>query len=150
MSSKKTSLTETFTFVWNCNECDKPIDDDHGWLTIDQNEARRRAQPFESSDPTSAMMPPEDVTRMIEKVVTERDNPVVRFYHKRCDPTMEQDSYWLDIDRIRTLSDLVRITAHLAEKPWFPTREWMSLMQDAWEQVPAGELIVAKAPVQNV
>src|ERR1051325_583242 len=45
---------------------------------------------------------------------------------KCCGPC--DDAYWIRLRELRTLADLIRKTAHLHPKTWFPATNWIDFM----------------------
>jgi hypothetical protein len=44
--------------------------------------------------------------------------------HTSCDPDLEREDYFIEVDRIRTAEDALRWTAHLMPKTWLHRTDW--------------------------
>jgi hypothetical protein len=50
-------------------------------------------------------------------------------FHRHCDPDLDADAYWIDIQRIRTLADLGKWSLHLSRKRWFERTDWPAFIR---------------------
>lgn len=46
-------------------------------------------------------------------------------------------AYWIALRRLRTLADMIRMTAHLQPKSWFPDTNWIAFMASLVESTPS-------------
>jgi hypothetical protein len=49
--------------------------------------------------------------------------------HRACDPQPESDDYWIGVERIRSLADVVAWSGHLVGKTWLPATDWAVLLR---------------------
>jgi len=47
------------------------------------------------------------------------------------------DAYWIPLRQVRTLADMIRKTAHLHPKSWFPATNWIGFMASLVETAPS-------------
>jgi hypothetical protein len=53
-----------------------------------------------------------------------------RVFHRTCDPELQDPdsgiiSYWVRIERVRTLGDVLRWSCHLSGKNWLEDTDWI-------------------------
>jgi len=107
--------------VWECDACRGPVADGAGWLTIrydDIGEFRRAEAVSERKH--------SDGWNLLEL-----PRPVVwHVWHKACDPDIGSSDYCIDIERIRSVADLLEWTSHLMENTWLPLTTWRDVLRD--------------------
>ncbi len=112
--------------VWSCDECGKPIANGAGWITIRYSEigAFRRAEAeWEKRHPDSwAPINLGDLFDFPEPVRW-------HVWHRRCDPDVGSTDYAIDIERIRTVPQLLEWSSHLMEKTWLPSTTWKDVLR---------------------
>jgi hypothetical protein len=110
-----------------CWACDLPIDDGDGWIECDAGladerlNARRRIE--DAGGPLAVM----DVRELI-------DNPIWQqvpwaAWHRSCDPAPDVEGYVIEVEKMRTLSDLFDWCGHLGEKRWVAATSWTDLVR---------------------
>lgn len=115
--------------VWVCDECGKPVGDGAGWVTISYAEIgtyRRDEAAWEKKHCTN----PHgfNVHRLSD--LMELPEPVVwHVWHKACDPDIDSSDYFIHIERIRTVAELLEWTSHLMEKTWLPSTTWRDVLR---------------------
>jgi hypothetical protein len=126
---------------WICDVCRAPVWDGDGYLTISDADIRRwkdlnrqwdeeldRRFPgkdewrvYSFADP---MLPPLDAI------------PRWRTLHGRCDPEPQTNDYWIGMERIREVSQVLSWTAHLIEsKEWLPETDWDDVLRRVERQL---------------
>lgn len=107
---------------WPCDVCGKPIADGDGLVTIHRDEipSHRRAE-----------------------VEWKRRGPrgEWRLWHRGCDPDINSDDYFFRIERVRTVADLLDMTAHLSEKGW--DTNWPDVLRGQAERLRQAAIAVA-------
>lgn len=107
--------------VWICEACDGEIADGDGWLTCSDFEVadteRIIRDIYENREPWS----PIPLSEFPDHVHWYR-------YHCSCDPHADEGSYWIAVERIRTLPELLSWTAHLMQKRWLKATDWSYLI----------------------
>ena len=104
--------------VWTCSVCDKPVEDDDGYVTMDMVEATRVAEERETWQESN----PEN--ERAARLETHPKPAPWRVFHLDCDPVPDREVYSIDVDRIRSSWAALAWTAHLMRKPWLATTDW--------------------------
>jgi hypothetical protein len=109
--------------AWRCSICGRRIANGAGWITINSQElntclsaslAWREAHPGPLLSGTE---------------LSELPDPAHwRVLHRRCDPEPEDNGYWFDIERARTVRQLLGWTAHLMGKSWLEYTDWQNFI----------------------
>jgi predicted GIY-YIG superfamily endonuclease len=111
--------------VWLCRECEQPIADGDGYLTV--SAAEQRAHRARKADrPDGAPLTMSDVMH--------HQRPTWRAFHRSCDPDLADAGYWFDVARIRTVDDVLDWTAHLIGKRWLPDTNWKQVLEHVRQQ----------------
>lgn len=121
--------------VWVCRHCNEPIKDGDGYLQVDVNRA-------------VSLMRREHELR-IEAAQTNRlitfggDRPWPSLeeirsagweaLHRKCDPDVGGSQYWIGVERIRTMAQMLDWNAHLCEKEWVHHTTWTRFIQHKWQ-----------------
>ena len=126
----------TTRFDWHCDLCGVVITDGDGYIHVDHLaalEARNEA----ANIPPAARGPPEGdmVTLDIVKMPTIIGWQV---HHRDCDPWPSDPDYWIDVDRARTLNDMLDWNAHLHGKNWIGYTDWDRFIRRGWAADAAG------------
>jgi len=113
---------------WACQLCGGLIKDGDGYVELPNRERTRHAREtseWEAEHPWPASgfrcLPVSE----LEKLPRE---PHWWAIHRGCDPRPEEDGYWFDVGRIRSLAEVIDWTAHLMEKNWFHETDWSRLL----------------------
>jgi len=131
---KRTPSTTSQQLVWTCDECGRPIRDGDGWVTIgyaDIRAYRVAAADWERRHPRG------DGWRILSLGEYEDFPNPVRWHvwHRRCDPDITSEDYFIDIDRIRTVAQLLEWSSHLMEKTWFANTTWKDVLRGQANQL---------------
>jgi hypothetical protein len=113
-------------FTWNCDLCGRRVADGDGYLEVDDQAARGRAQIVEEQLRALSARYVDGAIPVSEIATTPRVAWVV--YHRDCDPDSES-GYWLGVERCRTLEHLLNWNAHLHEKDWLEHTDWDRFIQ---------------------
>lgn len=123
---------------WKCIHCGRVVDDGTGYLWIDYADINAaEAAEHAWSQKRDAMRADGAADGRAFLGLKASDLPMLptaqwRVHHERCDPDPDCASvYGIDIDRIRTLADLVSWTAHLSEKSWYQLTSWPQVLRKA-------------------
>lgn len=113
--------------VWTCDACTKPIDDEDGWLTVDERGAWQLQAEWETIEALKAehngLVPFAAVDTWPERHVH------WRAYHVDCDPAIDDKwCYWFAIERIRTFSHVLNWNMHLNHKVWMRYTDWNEML----------------------
>lgn len=110
--------------VWRCDACHDTIGDGEGYLTVDMHAARRA---------TVGMIQWDADHRgriMSASQIAGRPGPARwRCYHDTCAVPPSIGAYCIDVDEARTCRSLLRWTAHLSPKNWYPGTDWVSVIR---------------------
>jgi len=109
--------------VWTCSVCDKPVEDDDGYVTMDMVEATR----VEGEREAWREAKPEGGTAA--KLDTYPKPAPWRVFHLDCDPVPDREAYSIDVGRIRSSWAALAWTAHLMKKPWLAATDWDVLIE---------------------
>jgi hypothetical protein len=64
------------------------------------------------------------------QAVSERPDPEHWWaIHQRCDPNIDMTNYFIRIDRISTLTEVMEWTCHLNGKRWQSNTDWFRLVK---------------------
>jgi hypothetical protein len=112
-----------YSLAWICEVCNIEIADGDGWLTCSDFEVadveRREREIYESREHSWSPIPLSDFP----------DHAQWHKYHRLCDPDPNEDSYWINVERIRTLPELLAWTGHLMQKRWIRVTNWSYLIE---------------------
>jgi hypothetical protein len=116
--------------VWRCGVCRRLIDDGAGYVTVGYTELRAHASgaaewEVEHPGPCVTAGAFLDYPALVEWQVL----------HRRCDPNVEGDDYWIDVERLRTPAQLLRWAAHLSEKEWLDRTTWPDVLRAVAKQL---------------
>lgn len=118
---------------WVCVVCKEKVADNLGYITINYRDIKRYQ---------------DEVIRFNEKyagkpvpVTMIPVGPRWKILHWKCDPDPDSPTdYPIEIERIRTVLQLLDWTAHLFEKNWFQDTDWDQIIRRAMPQIPREEL----------
>jgi hypothetical protein len=124
-------MTADLTLI--CIACQFPVGDGAGWLRvtyadIEKYLVQKQEQRQGSADGGAAFV--------MEQILTAPSLISWLAYHPACDPAGPGSAYRIDASQIRTWQQLVRWTAHLMGKNWFPFTNWADLLLEACGEVP--------------
>jgi hypothetical protein len=115
-----------------CEECDERIADGDGYLTVSLAAIHRREQAEQECEQENlrrttpgglSLYSAADLLTVLEIIRW-------RVLHSRCDPDPEGDDYWIAVERIKTPSGLLELTAHLIEtKAWLEHTDYADLLR---------------------
>lgn len=118
------------SIVWNCDVCGTAIADDEGYVTASYREInaypdlvveweRRHPSQVEGWD-----------VRSFTDYMDYPEPASWRVLHRACDPFPTSNDYWISVERIRTLEQVIGWTAHLMEsKQWIGNTTWTSVLR---------------------
>ena len=109
--------------VWTCSVCDKPVEDDDGYVTMEMAQAVR----VEEERAAWAGTSPEGVTAV--KADTYPKSAHWQVFHIDCDPEPDREAYSFDVGRIRSAWAALAWTAHLMKKRWLAATDWDVLIE---------------------
>ena len=97
--------------VWTCHYCKEPIGDDAGYLIAH----RRQIEDYEASRADLDKGGELKTVGFVE--LLDQTSPADwRFIHTACDPVSGDDDIYVQMDRTRTLADLLEVVAHMLSK----------------------------------
>lgn len=104
---------------WSCQYCAKPIPDGEGYIYVDKalirkNAARKTQWKTEHPGPLISYADLSTLPSRAPWIVC----------HEKCDPDIDGDSYWFDVERARTTESLFSWTLHLMDKTWISETDW--------------------------
>ena len=118
---------------WICTHCRRSIEDGDGYIALDHRRAiavaaeRRKLDREHDREHESQGLTPIDWDRLWE-----RPRRVEWFAtHRRCDPDLERADYWIDVERCRTLGELLDWNRHIHAKTWAEATNWDQFILDA-------------------
>lgn len=108
---------DTITLTWFCDHCGLPVGDGDGYIEVDRSAAFENKRVWQAAKKERTdehgwvMWGVQDLLQMPRPV---------RWHvcHQGCDPSPESDSYWIDVERVRTLAGLLDLHGHMSEKNW--------------------------------
>lgn len=107
---------------WRCSICRSPIDDEDGYVELPSIEMVRHRGEMARWKETH---PPGPWGLITASALREYPNePHWWIIHRQCDPDTEGGGYWIGVERIRTLVQLLQWTQHLMGKTWFAETDW--------------------------
>lgn len=110
---------DAITLTWFCDHCGLPVENGDGHIEVSRTAARdaqaawaagKRAHTdehgWETWDTRDLMAMPEPVRWQV--------------WHAKCDPDPDGDAdpYWIAIERVRNLAQLLDLHGHMGEKNW--------------------------------
>ena len=104
--------------VWTYSVCDKPVEDDDGYVAMDMVEDTRVAEErlaWREANPEN---------ERAARLQTYPKPAPRRVFHFDCDAVPEREVYSIDVDRIRSSWAVLAWTAHLMRNPWLVTTDW--------------------------
>lgn len=122
--------------VWVCHLCDEAIRDGDGYLEVDQllavqlieARARERAE-------RNAHIAAGNLVACITPIKLGRREPRRAYWraiHRSCDTDIGGSQYWIGVERIRTIQQLLDWNAHLGGKDWLSATDWHRFIQYEW------------------
>lgn len=122
------ATTSTLTLTWNCDGCHAEVGDGAGWVTVDLAAVTRTRGAWQAFDNEQAAKYAAGLgTLHAIRASTLMDllgEVPWHVYHKTCDPAPENEAYFWDIERSRTVAELMEWWLHLAGKNWFAHTDW--------------------------
>ena len=114
-------------FTWTCDVCGRRVVDGDGYIEADMTAAMRALEEEEVRRQRRRARGNQPV-RLSEVALVE----LVPWHavHAECDPFPDGPSYLIEIERIRTLPDLLEWCRHLSEKRWLPMTDWFRFLKD--------------------
>ena len=112
-------------YEWRCDVCRELIADGEGYLTVDLAatvEAERAVVAIRREHETRKYLTGADLTAYPDRVEWET-------LHRGCDPHIDRPDYTIEVERIRTLSDLLDWNTHLHGKSWLDVTTWDRFIQ---------------------
>jgi len=144
-------------FTWRCDRCAKPILDGHGFVSFrnpwtggypDFTDAEQRRYNEEYLKADAALTAREGKSFTLAELERFPQYPHrvrMEAVHRRCNPLPDDPCYWVPVEKIRDLADVLDWVAHLLEKPWFAADEAKALIRKY--QRGTSEADTAKVPV---
>lgn len=123
-------IRTTRDLAWICEACQQPIADGAGYIHIrhidvQATRAAERAWKTENEHPraTTGLV-------IIPASVYQDYPPPAHWqtHHAKCDPDPDSADYHFDVARARTHARLLHWTAHLMEKTWLSSTDWLELI----------------------
>jgi hypothetical protein len=131
------SAVQTKSMVtWACEECGDVIVDGEGYLAISYADINTYRDAVREWNVTHNQ-PNNGRFRVLttDEFLTYPEPPRWHVCHASCDSEPDSPDYWIGVERIRTVAEVLRWTAHLAGKNWQPSTNWSELLRDVAEQV---------------
>jgi len=104
---------------WNCDVCGRAIEDDHGYLTVNEaqiKEAQREFAEWKNEHQTTVFS--------VNDLMDRPDFVKWQAVHASCDPRSDSGDYSIDIDRVRTARHALGWTLHFHGKNWTGATDW--------------------------
>lgn len=120
--------------TWTCSICDAAVEDGEGYVSISILEADHA---FEAMSDWEAK---HQRSMTYEEIASAPPHARWLVFHSSCDPAPEEESYPIDVERVRTPWDLLAWTHHLMGKPWIAGTDWISLIGQIARDHGAGPL----------
>jgi hypothetical protein len=119
-SPTNVKLKDTVRFSWQCDVCGSAVADGQGRITIDYVEVFR----VEPGHDNHRLRSPSDPWDLLL-------SPLVRWhvYHRRCDPDLNGEAYWIRIEPCRTVADLCEWWLHLYGRRWLKLTDWRGFIR---------------------
>lgn len=113
------------TLNWTCRVCSQPILDSMGYLELSMEEMRtyqREVKAFHKKH--SGFM-------TLGELMEHPDQVEWKAMHSKCDPEPDVDSwYWISLDRISDVWQMLSWTSHLMGKSWIGDTNWHVLLKE--------------------
>jgi hypothetical protein len=127
-------MPEPDRLTWYCVGCTFPVkEDEEGYICVLYAAIREREEAAaewkrKHPDSWSELSLPPDLNNLAE--YPEPAHWTV--WHRECDPSTGDltESYWFDLDRIRTWPAALEWTLHLMGKRWIEETDWPDFLRD--------------------
>lgn len=114
---------------WQCQVCRSLIDGDTGFAAISYAELEEHERALAEWDARDRGGDPDWIIDAYD--LLSYPNPVRwRIRHDHCAGGDEDDTYSIGIGRLRSAADVLRWTAHLAQKGWVEATDWDVVLLD--------------------
>lgn len=125
---------------WYCDECGHEVANGSGYVTIDGRAAWARLRAKNQMRSAREVVPGETPAQAVRRRVTftnlsavltledEHPRPLWHALHAACDPQPDSLDYWLAVESISTLPQVLNWTAHLMGKEWVSETDWRDLI----------------------
>lgn len=122
----------TIRIDWCCDECALAVDDGRGRIWIDYAEVHAAHEAQEPGFVSGGTF-----TLDLDELLSEGEGDAHwNVHHHQCVPEPEANAYNIDIERIRTMPQLLEWTAHLLEsKHWLGDTDWHRLIATVASQM---------------
>lgn len=100
--------------VWSCQVCGLPIADREGYVHVDALEANRRM--IEARESERARNGRRSVS-LADLLALPKDIPW-QVHHTACAAQPDGPDYWIDVETIRRMDQLMSWSLHVTEKNW--------------------------------
>lgn len=127
----------TCSLVWICDVCQEPIEDDRGYITLSYADLGRYRRGVKAFDERIAEKYPGPLKcyPISELLHHYPELAHWRVLHRKCDPNLQSDDYWISVERIRTAAELVHWCAHMLGKNWIQDTTWTEILHQAEAQL---------------
>lgn len=130
-------------FEWRCHWCSASVADASGHVTVDSAGARaamkanREREIADSNRDNLSTLVGVDIVSLLQH--TDKHPDLVWYTtHGGCDPRAETGDYWIDVARLRTLAQVLRLNADLSRKPWVAHTDWPEFLVRSLSQPSTG------------
>lgn len=118
--------------VWKCVECGQPIPDGGGYIEVDVNAAIETIEARGRREAELRSRRPDGLLVMSGgDLLGWPDDESWHAIHRACDTDPVSSPYWFDVDRARTLLQVLDWTLHLSEKSWLDGTNWSAFVYRA-------------------
>lgn len=117
--------------IHTCETCGFPIANGTGFVRVSFADIRQAQREQRESSPVVAV----GMTELLARTV-----PEWHTQHRNCDPLCGDDSYCIDVERLRTWEHLVWWFCHLSGKGWYQLTNWPEIAERMSSQLSAPAL----------
>lgn len=120
--------------IWTCEVCDHAIDDHEGYVTVSYTDMGEYGRLRDEWERTYLISDMPLKAYNVGALAYHPDLPRWRVLHRDCDPRPTSNDYWISVERIRTLADVIHWSAHLMNKKWIQETTWTSVLETVMAQ----------------
>lgn len=103
--------------TWWCDGCDSLIENGDGYIEVSYTEVHEAEAKWTEGKRAHSDEHGGEVWNMLDLMQMPQAVPW-HAWHDKCDPDSGSNTYWIAIERVRNLAQLLDLHGHMGEKNW--------------------------------